>query len=110
MAWNQTDSPAQIERQIRLVAADSSRVRQTTHGGLRAEQRWFSFDDVLNVLRTGSLDPDEPPALDVRGRLQTAMRGKSLDGEAMKVPVGLKEDQRGNLIVVITVIKLDRTK
>lgn len=108
MAWS--GSNAQIEREIKLVAQDSSRVRFSDHGNVRRNQWHFSTDDILNALRTGALDPEEPPATDVRGRLGTAMIGKALDGERIKVAVGLKEDDKGNLIVVITTFSKPKSK
>ena len=97
----QSLSKAQVERLIRTIAADGSRVFVTAHAALRMRQRHVTRDIALEVLRKGRLL--RIPEVNLRrGSLECRME-RYCTGRQLGVVVAISDDDPD--LLVITVIE-----
>ena len=96
-----TLSKTQVERLIRTIAADRSRVFITMHAAARMRQRHVSREIVHEVLQKGRLVRAPEPNLR-RGSLECRME-RYCTGRQLGVVVAISDDEPD--LLVITVIE-----
>lgn len=94
-------SKGQVERLIRTIAADGSRVFITVHGEVRMRQRRVTRELVLDVLRSGRLLRVPEPNLR-HASLECRMERYSA-GRQLAVVAAISDDDPD--LLVITVIE-----
>lgn len=92
-------SSAQLQKHIRAVAADTSRVFITVHAKGRMRQRRISIHEVYECLRQGVLrrTPEPNPA---KGSLECRME-RYVAGRECAVVVALDDEQPDLLVVTV---------
>lgn len=82
---------------VRKLSASSANVVFSSHARARMRKRSITSDQVLEVLRRGSIAPGENPAPDIYGNWKATLR-KNVAGEEVNVAAALDKG-----VVVITV-------
>jgi hypothetical protein len=89
--------PQAFLERVRKLSASSANVIFLPHARERMRKRRITTDQVLEVLRRGSIAPGENPAPDIYGNWKATLR-KNVAGDEVKVAAALDKS-----VVVITV-------
>lgn len=92
-----------LRKRIAAAARDSSRVIMRLHAKARMKERKVLLTQVLDVVRTGKVV--EPSHLDIKGNWSCSLQKKTA-GDVVKIPCSLWQNEEGEWVVVISVIKV----
>jgi len=105
---SQQPSDVLIIQRVKSIAKDSGRIIPSPkHAKQRMKQRSIPWVQVVRIL-SGNFLIHEAPHKDARGDWRLTVEGKDLDsntGGYIRVGVALKQDNRGEYLLVLTVIR-----
>jgi hypothetical protein len=98
--------PAKIADVLKKIkeCIDADRYYDTSHAIRRRQERVVSLTEVLYVLRNGRHEKAKDQYKEEHGDWTYAIRGKTIDGDDLRIAVAFDEDG----MLIITVIRVDR--
>jgi hypothetical protein len=93
--------PVEAAKLAGNILAEGGPVIPTTHAKQRMRQREFTLQDVVFVLEHGSYGPGYWNA--EQGNYDVTIKGYDVDGEELKVQIGL--DASARTIVIVTGVR-----
>lgn len=95
-------TPHSAELLIRKIAADSAKVFFSSHAKVRMRERKVTDLQIIRCLQTGTVT--EGPFRNIHGNWQVNVDAYH-SGQNLKVGAVIDTDEKGNKIIVLTVMK-----
>jgi len=105
---SQRNDGAHILSRVRTIVKHDERIVPRPHCKLRMQQRNISWKQIVDILK-GNFSVFEQPWPNPAGEWELTVEG-SHSGDRIRIGIALKEDSKGELVAVLTAIKIQRKR